>query len=139
MVANDWFLGFFIKSNSSDCARHLAAATADAFVLIQRNPAAFSETEGAARTYFSTVRFHACMADFCEEFPLHAAARPYMYGTFPDGMILAVDCGANQHTGKTPEAFVHFVRFYYLCQKLTLQLHWCIVIARLIAILSSLD
>jgi len=56
-----------------------------------------------------------------DKLAFQSPACPDMDTAFSDGMIFAVYPGANQHTGKAAEAFIHFISFYYPCQTIFLQ------------------
>jgi len=91
-------------------------AAADTLLRVQRHAPSLAESERAGRADLGAVRFPAGVAHRRHEFSRHSAVRPDMDAAFPDGMVLTVDHGADKHTGKAPEAFVHLIRFYYLCQ-----------------------
>ena len=97
-------------------ARFFAAPAAYAFIRVQQYPAALAQAERARRADLGAMRLPACMTHRSYKLSGKPAARPYMYRAFPDRMVFPVDDGAYQHARKATETFVHFIRFYYLCQ-----------------------
>jgi len=89
----------------------LTAAAADTFMRIQINSAPLPLGKRAGRTNLGAPRFAAGHAHRGDKPAGQSARRFNMYAAFNNGMAFLVHGGANKHTGKTADTFVHFIRF----------------------------
>lgn len=111
VVAYDRLARVFVVTDRLRHAGALAAPAADALLRFQKHAAALAQSQSAGRADLGAVRLPARMANDRYKLAGKAAARADMYAALSDRMVFAVDPGADKHTGKTPDAFVHFVSY----------------------------
>jgi hypothetical protein len=78
---------------------------------VKQYAAAFTLAERAGGANLGAVRLSARVADRRHEPARQSAACFYVYAALAYRMILPVNPGADQHTRKAPDTFIHFIRF----------------------------
>ena len=116
MMADDWFLLIAVKADRMHHAGFHTPSASYATVRIQVDSTAFSWHECTCRTHFCAMGLMTGMADNSDKLAGKTAGSPYMDTTFSYGMIVAIDSGTDQHTGKTTDTLVHLVSFKNLRQ-----------------------
>jgi hypothetical protein len=89
----------------------LAPAAAYALVNIKQYAAPLALSERVGRADFRAGRIGARMANRGDKLPRQPSACAHVDTAFFNRVILPVQSGTNQHTRKTPDTFVHLIRF----------------------------
>jgi len=108
--------GIFVKADSAYGTRVFTPSAADTFMSIQQDAPALARYKRIGRANLSAVRLPASLAYICNELSGQTSAGLYMDTTFTDRMVFTVHSRASQHTSKTANAFVYFIRPDNFCQ-----------------------